>query len=132
MKKMGKIEDNELIEESNKKRNFKNISFRKIVKKSDRKENFKNYRNTKISKNSGSNETQENVTKFENKEFDKYILEMKKLREKEARKKYIKFELLRRKQNLLKFFNMKIGIEEVKRTWQFGIFLLSGIFLFMF
>ena len=132
MKKMGKIEDNELIEESNKKRNFKNISFRKIVKKSDRKENFKNYRNTKISKNSGSNETQENVTKFENKEFDKYILEMKKLREKEARKKYIKSELLRRKQNLLKFFNMKIGIEEVKRTWQFGIFLLSGIFLFMF
>ena len=82
MKKMGKIEDNELIEESNKKRDFKNISFRKIVKKSDRKENFKNYRNTKISKNSGSNETQENVTKFENKEFDKYILEMKKLREK--------------------------------------------------
>ena len=132
MKKMVKIEDNELIEESNKKRNFKNISFRKIVKKSDRKENFKNYRNTKISKNSGSNETQENVTKFENKEFDKYILEMKKLREKEARKKYIKSELLRRKQNLLKFFNMKIGIEEVKRTWQFGIFLLSGIFLFMF
>ena len=132
MKKMGKIEDNELIEESNKKRDFKNISFRKIVKKSDRKENFKNYRNTKISKNSGSNETQENVTKFENKEFDKYILEMKKLREKEARKKYIKSELLRRKQNLLKFFNMKIGIEEVKRTWQFGIFLLSGIFLFMF
>jgi len=132
MKKMGKIEDNELIEESNKKRDFKNISFSKIVKKSDRKENFKNYRNTKISKNSGSNETQENVTKFENKEFDKYILEMKKLREKEARKKYIKSELLRRKQNLLKFFNMKIGIEEVKRTWQFGIFLLSGIFLFMF
>ena len=132
MKKMGKIEDNELIEESNKKRDFKNISFRKIVKKSDRKKNFKNYRNTKISKNSGSNETQENVTKFENKEFDKYILEMKKLREKEARKKYIKSELLRRKQNLLKFFNMKIGIEEVKRTWQFGIFLLSGIFLFMF
>ena len=132
MKKMGKIEDNELIEESNKKRNFKNISFRKIVKKSDRKKNFKNYRNTKISKNSGSNETQENVTKFENKEFDKYILEMKKLREKEARKKYIKSELLRRKQNLLKFFNMKIEIEEVKRTWQFGIFLLLGIFLFMF
>ena len=132
MKKMGKIEDNELIEESNKKRDFKNISFRKIVKKSDRKENFKNYRNTKISKNSGSNETQENVTKFENKEFDKYILKMKKLREKEARKKYIKSELLRRKQNLLKFFNMKIGIEEVKRTWQFGIFLLLGIFLFMF
>ena len=132
MKKMGKIEDNELIEESNKKRDFKNISFRKIVKKSDRKENFKNYRNTKISKNSGSNETQENVTKFENKEFDKYILEMKKLREKEARKKYIKSELLRRKQNLLKFFNMKIGIEEVKITWQFGIFLLLGIFLFMF
>ena len=132
MKKMGKIEDNELIEESNKKRDFKNISFRKIVKKSDRKENFKNYRNTKISKNSGSNETQENVTKFENKEFDKYILEMKKLREKEARKKYIKSELLRRKQNLLKFFNMKIGIEEVKRALQFGIFLLLGIFLFTF
>ncbi|WP_314394619.1 ComEC/Rec2 family competence protein [Leptotrichia shahii] len=114
MKKMGKIEDNELIEESNKKRDFKN------------------YESTKISKNSGSNETQENVTKFENKEFDKYILEMKKLREKEARKKYIKSELLRRKQNLLKFFNMKIGIEEVKKTWQFGIFLLSGIFLFTF
>ena len=114
MKKMVKIEDNELIEESNKKRDFKN------------------YESTKISKNSGSNETQENVTKFENKEFDKYILEMKKLREKEARKKYIKSELLRRKQNLLKFFNMKIGIEEVKRTWQFGIFLLLGIFLFMF
>ncbi|BBM40637.1 ComEC/Rec2-like protein [Leptotrichia shahii] len=132
MKKMGKIEDNELIEESNKKRDFKNISFRKIVKKSDRKENFKNYESTKISKNSGSNKTRENVTKFENKEFDKYILEMKKLREKEARKKYIKSELLRRKQNLLKFFNMKIGIEEVKRTWQFGIFLLLGIFLFMF
>jgi len=132
MKKMGKIEDNELIEESNKKRDFKNISFRKIVKKSDRKEDFKNYESTKISKNSGSNKTRENVTKFENKEFDKYILEMKKLREKEARKKYIKSELLRRKQNLLKFFNMKIGIEEVKITWQFGIFLLLGIFLFMF
>ena len=132
MKKMGKIEDNELIEESNKKRDFKNISFRKIVKKSDRKENFKNYRNTKISKNSGSNETQENVTKFENKEFDKYILEMKKLREKEARKKYIKSELSRRKQNLVKFFNMEIGIEEVKRTWQFGILILAGIFLFIF
>ena len=132
MKKMVKIEDNELIEESNKKRDFKNISFRKIVKKSDRKEDFKNYESTKISKNSGSNETQENVTKFENKEFDKYILEMKKLREKEARKKYIKSELSRRKQNLVRFFNIEIGIEEVKRTWQFGILILAGIFLFVF
>ena len=130
MKKMGKIEDNELIEESNKKRDFKNISFRKIVKKSDRKEDFKNYESTKISKNSGSTKTRENVTKFENKEFDKYILEMKKLREKEARKKYIKSELLRRKQNLLKFFNMKIGIEEVKRAWQFGMLILAGIVTF--
>ena len=132
MKSGGNVENNTATGQNNKKRDFENIKFRKIVKKSDRKEDFKNYGNTKISKNNGSNETQENVTKFENKEFDKYILEMKKLREKEARKKYIKSELLRRKQNLLKFFNMKIGIEEVKRTWQFGIFLLSGIFLFMF
>ena len=132
MKNGGNVENNITTGQNSKKRDFENIRFRKIVKKTDRKENFKNYGNTKINKNSGSNETQENVTKFENKEFDKYILEMKKLREKEARKKYIKSELSRRKQNLVKFFNMEIGIEEVKRTWQFGILILAGIFLFIF
>ena len=132
MKNGGNFENNTTTGQNSKKRDFENIRFRKIVKKSDRKENFKNYGNTKISKNNGSNEIQENVTKFENKEFDKYILEMKKLREKEARKKYIKAELSRRKQNLVKFFNMEIGIEEVKRTWQFGILILVGIFLFTF
>ena len=132
MKNGGNVENNTATRQNSKKRDFENIRFRKIVKKTDRKENFKNYGNTKINKNSGSNETQENVTKFENKEFDKYILEMQKLREKEARKKYIKAELLRRKQNLVKFFNMEIGIEEVKRTWQFGILILAGIFLFVF
>ena len=132
MKNGGNFENNTTTGQNSKKRDFENIRFRKIVKKSDRKENFKNYGNTKISKNNGSNEIQENVTKFENKEFDKYILEMKKLREKEARKKYIKAELSRRKQNLVKFFNMEIGIEEVKRTWQFGILILAGIFLFVF
>ena len=132
MKSGGNVENNTATRQNSKKRDFENIRFRKIVKKTDRKENFKNYGNTKINKNSGSNETQENVTKFENKEFDKYILKMKKLREKEARKKYIKSELSRRKQNLVKFFNMEIGIEEVKRTWQFGILILAGIFLFVF
>ena len=57
---------------------------------------------------------------------------MQKFIEKEARKKYIKSELSRRKQNLVKFFNMEIRIEEVKRTWQFGILILAGIFLFVF
>ena len=132
MKNGGNVENNTTAGQKNKKRDFENIRFRKIVKKTDRKENFKNYGNTKINKNSGSNETQENVTKFENKEFDKYILEMKKLREKEARKKYIKSEFSRRKQNLVRFFNMEIGIEKVKRTWQFGILILAGIFLFTF
>lgn len=132
MKSGGNIENSEIVEVNNKKIDFENIRFRKIVKKTDRKENFKNSGNTKISKNSGINETQENETKFENKEFDKYILEMKKLREKEARKKYIKSELSRKKQNLVRFFNMEIGIEEVKRTWQFGILILAGIFLFTF
>ena len=132
MKNGGNFENNTTTGQNSKKRDFENIRFRKIVKKTDRKENFKNYGNTKINKNSGSNETQENVTKFENKEFEKYILEMKKLREKEARKKYIKSELSRRKQNLVKFFNMEIRIEEVKRTWQFGILILAGIFLFVF
>lgn len=132
LKRRGNFGNDEIIEENNKKIDFENIRFRKIVKKLDRKEDFKKYENTKISKNNGSDKTQENVTKFENKEFDKYILEMKKLREKEARKKYIKSELSRRKQNLVRFFNMEIGIEEVKKTWQFGILILAGIFLFTF
>ena len=132
MKSGGNVENNTTTGQNSKKRDFENIRFRKIVKKSDRKENFKKYENTKISKNNGSSKTQENVNKFENKEFDKYILEMQKFREKEARKKYIKSELSRRKQNLVRFFNMEIGIEEVKRTWQFGILILAGIFLFIF
>jgi len=121
MKNGGNFENNEIIEERNKKIDFENIKFRKIVKKSNKNENIKNSGNTKVSKNNDNSQTQENVNKFENKEFDKYILEMQKFREKEARKKYIKSELSRRKQNLVKFFNMEIGIEEVKRTWQFGI-----------
>ena len=63
--------------------------------------------------------------------YGKYKFEQSK-KEKEARKKYIKSELSRRKQNLVKFFNMEIGIEEVKRIWQFGILILAGIFLFVF
>ena len=126
------FENNEIIEEKNKKIDFENIKFRKIVKKSNKNENLKNSVNIKVSKNDNISKTQENITKFENKEFDKYILEMQKLREKEARKKYIKAELSRRKQNLVKFFNMEIGIEEVKRTWQFGILILAAIFLFVF
>lgn len=132
LKSGGNVENNTTTGQNSKKRDFENIRFRKIVKKSNKNKNLKNSGNTKINKNSGSNETQENVTKFENKEFDKYILEMKKLREKEARKKYIKSELSRRKQNLVRFFNMEIEIEEVERTWQFGILILAGIFLFTF
>lgn len=132
LKSGGNFENNEIIEEKNKKIDFENIKFRKIVKKSNKNENLTNSGNTKVSKNNNNSKTQENVNKFENKEFDKYILEMQKLREKEARKKYIKSELSRRKQNLVKFFNMEIGIEEVKRTWQFGILILAAIFLFVF
>ena len=132
LKRRGNFGNDEIIEENNKKIDFENIRFRKIVKKSNKNENIKNSGNTKVSKNNNNSQTQENVNKFENKEFDKYILEMQKLREKEARKKYIKFELSRRKQNLIRFFNMEIGIEEVKRTWQFGILILSAIFLFVF
>ena len=129
LKSGGNVENSKIVEGNNKKIDFENIKFRKIVKKTNKNENLKN---SKLSKNSDNGKTQENVNKFENKEFDKYILEMKKLREKEARKKYIKSELSRRKQNLVKFFNMEIGIEEVKRTWQFGILILAGIFLFTF
>lgn len=132
LKSGGNLENNEIIEEKNKKIDFENIRFRKIVKKSNKNENIKNSGNIKVSKNNNNSQTQENVNKFENKEFDKYILEMQKLREKEARKKYIKAELSRRKQNLVKFFNMEIGIEEVKRTWKFGILILAAIFLFVF
>ena len=132
MKNGGNFENNEIIEERNKKIDFENIKFRKIVKKSNKNENIKNSGNTKVSKNNDNSQTQKNVNKFENKEFDKYILEMQKFREKEARKKYIKSELSRRKQNLVRFFNIEIGIEEVKRTWQFGILILAGIFLFTF
>ena len=129
MKNGGNVENRKIVEGNNKKIDFENIKFRKIVKKTNKNENLKN---SKLSKNSDNDKTQENVNKFENKEFDKYILEMKKLREKEARKKYIKSELSRRKQNLVRFFNVEIGIEEVKRTWQFGILILAGIFLFTF
>ena len=132
LKSGGIFENNTTTGQNNKKIDFENIKFRKIVKKSNKNENIKNSENTKVSKNNNNIQTQENVNKFENKEFDKYILEMQKLREKEARKKYIKSELSRRKQNLVKFFNMEIGIEEVKRTWQFGILILAGIFLFVF
>ena len=132
LKSGGNFENNEIIEENNKKIDFENIKFRKIVKKSNKNENIKNSGNTKVSKNNDNSQTQKNVNKFENKEFDKYILEMQKFREKEARKKYIKSELSRRKQNLVRFFNIEIGIEEVKRTWQFGILILAGIFLFVF
>ena len=132
LKRRENFGNDEIIEENNKKIDFENIRFRKIMKKSNKNENIKNSGNTKVSKNNNNSQTQENVNKFENKEFDKYILEMQKLREKEARKKYIKSELSRRKQNLVKFFNMEIGIEEVKRTWQFGILILAGIFLFIF
>ena len=66
-----------IIEENNKKKDFKNIKFRKIVKKSDKNKNLKNSENIKISKNN-IGKTEENINKFENKEFDKYILEMKK------------------------------------------------------
>ena len=132
LKSGGIFENNTTTGQNNKKIDFENIKFRKIVKKSNKNENIKNSVNIKVSKNDNSSKTQENVNKFENKEFDKYILEMQKLREKEARKKYIKSKLSRRKQNLVKFFNMEIGIEEVKRTWQFGILILSAIFLFVF
>ena len=132
LKSGGNFGNNEIIKENNKKIDSENIKFRKIVKKSNKNENIKNSVNIKVSKNNDNSQTQENITKFENKEFDKYILEMQKLREKEARKKYIKDELSRRKQNLVKFFNMEIGIEEVKRTWQFGILILAAIFLFVF
>ena len=132
LKSGGIFENNTTTGQNNKKIDFENIKFRKIVKKSNKNENIKNSENTKVSKNNNNIQTQENVNKFENKEFDKYILEMQKLREKEARKKYIKSELSRRKQNLVKFFNMEIGIEEVKRTWQFGILILAAIFLFVF
>ncbi len=132
LKSGGIFENNTTTGQNNKKIDFENIKFRKIVKKSNKNENIKNSGNTKVSKNNNNSQTQENVNKFENKEFDKYILEMQKLREKEARKKYIKSELSRRKQNLVRFFNIEIGIEEVKRTWQFGILILAGIFLFVF
>ena len=153
MKKGGNTGDNGIVEESNKKRDFKNVSFRRIVKKSNKNEdskkneNFRNVENIKINKNNEANENlknkeskknkenrknNEHSNKFENSEFDKYILEMKKQREKTARKKYIKSELLRRVQNLKKFFCMEIGIEEVKRTWQFGMLILAGIVLFLF
>ena len=132
MKNGGNVENNITTGQNNKKRDFENTRFRKIVKKSNKNKNLKNSGNTKVSKNNNSSKTQENVNKFENKEFDKYILEMQKLREKEARKKHIKSELSRKKQNLVRFFNMEIGIEEVKRTWQFGILILAGIFLFTF
>ena len=147
MKKWGNIGDNGIVEESNKKRDFKNVSFRRIVKKSNknedskRNENFRNVENIKVNKNNEANENlknkeskknNEHSNKFENSEFDKYILEMKKQREKTARKKYIKSELLRRRQNLKKFFCMEIGIEEVKRAWQFGMLILAGIVLFLF
>ena len=141
MKKWGNIGDNGIVEESNKKRNFKNVSFRRIVKKSNKNENFRDVENIKINRNKKVNENlknkenrknNEHSNKFENSEFDKYILEMKKQREKTARKKYIKSELLRRGQNLKKFFCMEIGIEEVKRAWQFGILILAGIVLFLF
>ena len=150
MKKGENIGDNGIVEESNKKRDFKNVSFRRIVKKSNKNEdskgneNFRNVENIKINRNNKANgnlknkknkenrKNNEHSNKFENSEFDKYILEMKKQREKTARKKYIKSELLRRGQNLKKFFCMEIGIEEVKRAWQFGILILAGIVLFLF
>ena len=147
MKKGGNTGDNGIVEESNKKRDFKNVSFRRIVKKSNKNENFGDVENIKINRNKKVNENlknkeskknkenrknNEHSNKFENSEFDKYILEMKKQREKTARKKYIKSELLRRVQNLKKFFCMEIGIEEVKRAWQFGILILAGIVLFLF
>ena len=125
MKKWGNIWDNGIVEESNKKRDFKNVSFRRIVKKSNKNENFRDVENIKINRNKKVNENlknkenrknNEHSNKFENSEFDKYILEMKKQREKTARKKYIKSEFLRRGQNLKKFFCMEIGIEEVKRA----------------
>ena len=59
-----------IIEENNKKKDFKNIKFRKIVKKSDKNKNLKNSENIKISKNN-IGKTEENINKFENKEFDK-------------------------------------------------------------
>ena len=129
MKKGGNTGDNGIVEESNKKRDFKNVSFRRIVKKSNKNEdskeneNFRNVENIKINRNNKANENlknkeskknkenrknNEHSNKFENSEFDKYILEMKKQREKTARKKYIKSELLRRVQNLKKFFCMEI------------------------
>ena len=76
LKSGGNLENNEIIEEKNKKIDFENIKFRKIVKKSNKNENIKNSGNTKVSKNNDNSQTQENVNKFENKEFDKYILEM--------------------------------------------------------
>ena len=120
MKKGENIGDNGIVGESNKKRDFKNVSFRRIVKKSNknedskRNENFRNVENIKVNKNNESNENlknkeskknkenrknNEHSNKFENSEFDKYILEMKKQREKIARKRYIKSELLRRRKN---------------------------------
>ena len=46
MKKGGNTGDNGIVEESNKKRDFKNVSFRRIVKKSNKNEDSK--RNEKI------------------------------------------------------------------------------------
>ena len=48
MKNGGNFENNEIIEERNKKIDFENIKFRKIVKKSNKNENIKNSGNEKI------------------------------------------------------------------------------------
>ena len=62
MKKWGNIGDNGIVEESNKKRDFKNVSFRRIVKKSNKNEdskgneNFRNVENIKINRNNKANE----------------------------------------------------------------------------
>ena len=78
MKKGGNTGDNGIVEESNKKRDFKNVSFRRIVKKSNKNEdskgneNFRNVENIKINRNNKANENLKNKESKKNNEINEY------------------------------------------------------------
>ena len=63
-------------------------------------------------------EIQKNKKIQKNSSLEEYDLQMKKFQEKEKKKIELQKRLQKEKENFLKFFNKKIGIEEIKNNFK--------------
>ena len=77
-------------------------------------------------------EIQKNKKTQKNSFLEEYDLQMKKFQEKEKKKVELQKRLQKEKENFLKFFNKKIGIEEIKNNFKIIILFLVGVIIFIF